>query len=109
MATSVEQAMLDTQKALVHATPIGTLPPGAVPTWSADNSVVTLDSSVDPSGLSVMVLGVHGSAGDAIVTVSYTNPDGSVATGSATFHMSLDPAESDVTGFDIVIDPPEHQ
>jgi hypothetical protein len=116
-AAPISQPMLDDQMALVHWLPLeadGT--PGAIPsgvaapvTTVAPGTAVTLDGSADPSGLSVNVKGIKGQAGTEVVTVTYTNADGSVATGSVTFEQTLDPAELDVAGFSATIDTPVAQ
>lgn len=115
-ADSVPVSMLDDQKALMHAQPLDAsgnivaLPAGAIPSYSVDNTaLLTLDPSVDPTGLSCEVLGIKGAAGTATVTVSLTNADGTVATGSAVFTTTLDPAELDVASMGISVDAPVHQ
>jgi hypothetical protein len=79
---------------------------GEVPTFSVDNTALgTLDPSIDPTGLSCKFVGIKGMAGVATVTMSLTNADGTVATGSAVITITLDPAEVDVASFAMSVTP----
>jgi len=107
--STADQPMLDDQKTVVHAAPVGNLN-GKVPTWTAaPDGILTHDESGDPAGLTSAVAGVKGQSGDVALTVSVTNDDGSVGSGTVTFHMTIDPAELDVTSFDVTVDPPVAQ
>ena len=107
--SAADQPMLDDQKTVVHATPVGNLN-GKVPTWTAvPGTAVVIDASGDATGLTCAVAGRHGVAGDEVVTISVTNDDNTVGTGAVTFHMTIDPAELDVTSFDVTVDPPVAQ
>lgn len=116
-AAASPQTMLDDQMALMHVTPQDSngnptsLPTGAaVPTYSAaPGTAVTLDPSVDATGLSCNVKGIKGQAGVEVVTVSFTNPDGTIATGTAQFTQSIDPAALDIAGFGVTVDTPVAQ
>lgn len=108
--------MLDDQKALMHIQPLDdtgapiALPPGQpVPVYTTSDPSVTLDPSQDPTGLSCWVLGVHGTAGTPTVTATYTNADGSVATGTAPFTITVDPKELDVADLGVTVDSPVSQ
>ena len=117
LGAAVEQAMLDDQKATMTITPLdangqnSAIPTGAaVPTYAASpGTAVTLDPTVDPTGLSCLVKGVKGLAGDEVVTASFTNADGTVATGTATFHQTIDPAELDVASLGVSVSTPVAQ
>jgi polyisoprenoid-binding protein YceI len=117
LGTSATQSMLDDQKALMSIAPVNSqgaltaLPAGGVPTYSASpGTAVTLDPTVDPTGLSCEVIGVKGSTGGTeVVTASFTNADGTVATGTATFTITQDPAELDVSSFNVTVATPVSQ
>jgi hypothetical protein len=82
------------------------LPVGEIPTFTVDNTALgTLDPSIDPTGLSCKFVGIKGMAGVATVTMSATNPDGSVATGNAVITITLDPAEAAVASFGMSVTP----
>lgn len=112
-AAVVSVTMLDDQKALMHVTPLDkdgkptSLPTGSVPpVYTSSDATVTLDPSVDPTGLSCMVLGVKGTPGNPTVTATFTNLDGSTASGSANFTVTIDPAELDVASLGVTVDTP---
>jgi hypothetical protein len=114
---SVAASMLDTQKALMHALPLqadgvtpAALPAGGVPSWTLDaTTFATIDPTVDPTGLSCEIIGVKGSPGVATATVSFTNADGSVASGTVVMTITKNPAEIDVASFGTVVDAPVNQ
>jgi hypothetical protein len=109
--------MLDDQKTVMHINPKDSdgnptsLPTGsAPPTYAVDNAaLVTLDTTTDPTGLSAGVVGVKKQAGVATITDSFTNADGTVATGTGTVTTTVDPKELDVSGFDVSFDTPVAQ
>lgn len=117
LGNSVTQAMLDDQKDTMSIQPINSagnptsLPTGsAPPTYAAvPGTAVTLTPAAD--GLSCVVTGVKGTVGPAteIVTASFKNADGSVATGQATYTITQDPAELDVTSFNVTTSTPVAQ
>ena len=121
LGTSVTVPMLDDQKALMHVAPLdaegnpSAFPTGsAPPVYTVDNgALVTLDPTVDPTGLSCEVIGVKelggASSGVATVTATFTNADGTTAVGTAVFNMTVDPAELDVTSLDVAVDTPVSQ
>ena len=114
-------AMLDDQKTTVHVSPLEAgkpvpLPAGMTVTWvSSDTTLATVDPSVDITGapstdpLAAVVFGVHGATGDPIITASVTNPDSTVASGTAPFHITVDPAELDITDLAVTVDVPVKQ
>jgi hypothetical protein len=108
--------MMDDQKALVHVAPDKPLPAGGVLSWvSSDPSSATVDPTVGIDGtpstdpLAAVVFGVHGVAGDPSITASFTNADGTVASGVAPFHIVIDPAELDVSDLAVTVDTPVKQ
>jgi len=113
--------MLDDQKTTVHVSPLEAgkpvpLPAGMTVTWvSSDTTLATVDPSVDITGapstdpLAAVVFGVHGATGDPIITASVTNPDGTPASGTAPFHITVDPAELDITDLAVTVDTPVKQ
>ena len=118
LGATVTQTMLDDQKTVMHISPIhadntaAVLDPAQpVPVYTVSgDATVTLDPSIDPTGLSCAVIGVKGTtAGNPTVTASYTNADGTVATGAAVFTITQDPGELDVTSFDVTVDTPVAQ
>lgn len=124
LAAAPLTAMMDDQKTTVHWTPLaadGTklpLPAGASIANSISDATATIISGVTagPSGgagtpdpLAVAVVGVKGTAGDPTVMGSLTNPDGSVATGTAPFHITIDPAELKVADLGAAVDVPVAQ
>ena len=105
---AANQPMLDDQQAVATAQPLDasgndiSLPAGAVPTWSISPGTAATLGTPDPTGLTVPVIGVlHGTPGSETVTVSYTNSDGSIATGSIVYIMTDDPVEGDVGAFGV--------
>lgn len=83
--------------------PIGAFPaPGNLPVWSSSDTVNAPIASVDPTGLVATVAVPAGASVGASFTlgVSYTNADGTVATGSASFTI-VAPPPPDITGFSI--------
>jgi hypothetical protein len=104
--------LLDDNNALIHANPLqadgvtpATVPAGIVPTYVADVATFgTLDPTVDATGLTCGWKGIKGQAGVTTVTVSMTNADGTVATGSIVITTSIDPAEQDVGSFGPTLD-----
>jgi len=107
--------MMDDQKALVHVAPDKPLPAGGVLSWSSSDATAKVDPTVGIDGspstdpLAAVVFGVHGIAGDPSITASFTNADGTVATGVAPFHIVVDPAELDVTDLSVTVDTPVKQ
>lgn len=120
-AVVVSQPMMDDQKTVIHWLPQeadgtpGAIPPGATApvTAIAPGTALQLDPAFtpDPTGLNVGVQGLKGKgqSGTEKVTVSFTNADGSVATGEVDFPMTTDPAELDVAGFGAIVDTPVSQ
>jgi hypothetical protein len=114
-AAAVTVTMLDDQKALMHVQPLDTngnptsLPTGSKPPVYTVDANATLDPSVDLTGLSCEVLGIKGTAGVANVTATFTNLDGTTATGSAQFTVSIDPKELDVGSLGVTVDTPISQ
>lgn len=115
----VAPPMMDDQAALVHWSPVkadgtaGTFPNGATLTYASDNTAngtavpntgQVQGTTADP--FSVYGVGVRGVAGSFNVTASYSNPDGSVATGSASFTTTLDPAELNAASLNATVDAP---
>ena len=116
LGAAISVTMLDDQKALMHIQPLDangnptSLPTdSAVPTYAASDATVTLDPTVDPTGLSCEVIGVKKTAGTPTVTASFTNLDGTVATGSVAFTITLDPKELDVASLGVTVDTPVAQ
>ena len=124
LAAAPITGMLDDQKTTVHWTPkdasgnVIPLPPGESIVNSVSDATATILSGVTagppggagvPDPLAVAVMGVKGIAGDPTVLGSVTNPDGSVATGSAPFHITIDPAELKVADLGVVVDTPTAQ
>jgi hypothetical protein len=118
LGATVTQTMLDDQKTVMHITPLhadntpGVLNPAQpVPTYAVSgDATVTIDPTIDPTGMSCAVIGVKGTvSGNPTVTASYTNADGTVATGAVVFTITQDPAELDVTSFDVTVDTPVAQ
>ena len=75
--------------------------PQSVPAWSSsDESIATVDTSADPSGLTATVTLLH-VAGSATINAATTNNDGTVVTGSGTVTVEaapiLEPATGDIT------------
>lgn len=109
--------MMDDQKVLMTVTPLeadgvtpGTLPTGVIPTYAASpGTAATLDPTVDPTGLSCMVLGVKGLAGTETITVSATLPDASVITGSGNVTTTIDPTELEPKSFGVAFGTPVAQ
>ena len=107
--------MLDDQKTVMHVTPLDvdgnptSLPTGsAPPVYTADDpSSITLNPA--PDGLSCQLNGVKGKAGTPHITATFTNLDGSTATGEADATITLDPAELDVTSLGVSVDAPTAQ
>ena len=85
------------------ATPVpSTSVPSTPPTWTSSdpaNAPVT----ADPTGLigTVVIAAVAPVGTSYTVTISYTNADGSVATGSAS-DTTVAPPSPDITSFDVV-------
>lgn len=83
-------------------TPAGTAPgPGLIPTWTSSDTVnapVTADATGLVGTVSIPATAVIGTAFN--LTVSLTNADGTIATGSASFTIVTLPTP-DVTGFTI--------
>lgn len=115
LGNSVTQAMLDDQTDTMSIAPVNSqgaptaLPTGSTPPTytSAPGTAVTLAPAAD--GLSCVVSGVKGQAGTEVVTASFTNADGTVATGTATYTMTVDPTELDVAGFNVTTSTPVAQ
>ena len=115
LGAPASQAMLDDQKNVMSLTPVNTggattaLDPGQpVPAYaSAPGTAVTLAAAAD--GLSCAVAGVHGQSGTEVVTASYTNKDGTVATATDTYTITVDPTELDVAGFNVANSAPVAQ
>lgn len=75
---------------------------GTPPSWSiSDTTVGTL--TIDATGLvATLAVGPNAQPGTSFtIAVSYTNPDGVLATGSATFTVSPATAIPDTTSFTI--------
>ena len=85
------------------AVPAGSVVTGQ-PTWTSSDplAVITVDSK-DSSGLSIAVAVDPTATGSFTLTISSTNPDGSVATGSAVVpYLPVPPPPPiQVTSFDI--------
>jgi len=85
------------------ATPIpaGAVPQGSVPSWTSSDTT-NAPVTADATGLSGTVAIPSSAQVGASFTlgVSYTNPDGVVATGSASFTI-VAPPQPDITGFTI--------
>ncbi len=112
LGDSLPFTMLDDQKTVMHIAPQDSsgnptsLPAGAVPTYAiTGDPSVTLDTTTDPTGLSAGVIGVKKAAGTATVTASFSNADGTVATGSLVVTTTVDPLELDVASFAVTADP----
>lgn len=114
-AAAVTVTMLDDQKALMHVQPLDangqptSLPTGSKPPVYTVDANATLDPTVDATGLSCEVLGIKGMAGAANVTATFTNLDGTTATGAAAFTISIDPKELDVSSLGVTVDTPVAQ
>jgi hypothetical protein len=81
--------------------PAGTFPaPGNLPTWASDSADVTL--AVDATGLvATAAISATATVGATFtLSISYTNADGTVATGSAQFTIVAAPVP-DITSFSI--------
>jgi hypothetical protein len=116
LGNAVTQAMLDDQESTMSIQPINSagnptaLPTGSTPpTYAAvPGTAVTLTPAAD--GLSCLVVGVKGTvSATEVVTASFTNADGTVATGQATFTITQDPAELDVASFNVTTSTPVAQ
>ena len=112
LGATITHSMLDDQKALMHVQPkdangnnINLDPAQPVPSYASDNTALgTVDASVDPTGLSAMIVGVKGQAGSFNVTATYMNADGSVATGIVNETTTLDPNELKVADLAVTVD-----
>ncbi len=99
--------LMDDEKGVIQANPLqadgvtpATVPAGNVPAYAADSTTFgTLDSTVDPTGLTCGWTSVKGQAGVTNVVISMTNADGTPATGTMVITTTLDPAEADVASF----------
>ena len=121
LAAVVTQSMLDDQKTIVHwsaqdSTGAATsFPTGAVISnaITPPDPSATLDTTTDPTGMNVGVIGVKKSAGGTggtpHVVGTFTNADGSVATGEVDFTITIDPLELDVASLGATVDPPVAQ
>lgn len=116
LGATIAVTMLDDQKTVMHISPLDSSgavialnPAQPVPTYAVSDATATIDPTIDPTGLSCGVAGVHGTAGTPSVTATYTNADGSVATGVASFTITVDPAELDVADLAVTVDTPVAQ
>ncbi len=118
LGVAAPQPMLDDQKTTMHVAPLAAdgsasaFPTGSTsatnPAYVADDpSSVTLTPAAD--GLSCACVGVKGKAGTPTITATYTNPDGSKASGSGQLTITIDPAELDVSSLGVSFDPPVAQ
>lgn len=115
LGDAATQAMLDDQKDTMSIAPVNSqgqptaLPSGSTPPTyaAAPGTAVTLTPAAD--GLSCVVTGVKGQSGTEVVTASFTNADGTVATGTATYTITVDPTELDVASFTVTTDTPVAQ
>jgi hypothetical protein len=115
------QTMLDDQKALVHFQPLDStgaptsLPTGGALVFALSDATATLvpppadptTGIVDP--LAIYVVGVKKTAGTPTLTGTFTNADGTTATGGVAFTITIDPAELDVSSLGVTVDPPVSQ
>jgi hypothetical protein len=118
---TVAQTMLDDQKALCHFQPLDStgaptsLPTGGALTFALSDATATLAPApadpttgvVDP--LATFVVGVKKTAGTPTLTATFTNTDGTVATGGVSFTITVDPLELDVSSLGVTVDPPVAQ
>jgi hypothetical protein len=104
VSANLTQSMFDDQTATITLQPVNaqgaaeSFPTGTSPVYTAaPGTAVALVPATDGSG-SCVVNGVPGQAGVEVVTVNYTNPDGTQAAAPSTFTFtqSVDPAEADV-------------
>jgi hypothetical protein len=116
LGTPFSQSMLDDQQAVMTASPLeadgtpGAFATGVLPVWTVSpGTALTLDTTTDPTEVTAIAKGIHGQAGTETVTVTYTNPDGTVATGGGTFTMTVDPAELDVSSINVTVGTPTAQ
>jgi polyisoprenoid-binding protein YceI len=116
LGAAIAVTMLDDQKALMHVMPLDasgnptSLPTGSKPpVYTASDATVTLDPTVDATGLSCEVIGVKTKAGTPTVTATFTNLDGTTAVGSAAFTITIDPLELDVSSLGVTVDTPVAQ
>jgi len=122
-ASPIVQPMLDDQTSTITWTPegepdaSGNPTPGAIPT-GATSPVTTASPGTavtvvqDPTGLAPVVNGIKGQSGTEVITVTFTNADGTVATNSGapvSFVITVDPAELDVSGFGASVSTPVPQ
>jgi len=113
------QAMLDDQKNVMSIAPVNSqglptsLASGVVPTYTVAPGTFVKLGTPAADGLSIPVSGIPGSASAGpsvdVVTASYTNPDGSIATATDTYTITDDPAELDVAGFTVTNSTPVAQ
>lgn len=116
--------MQDDQKTAVHLAPENSqgqptaLATGTAVAWSLTDSttpppatLATIDNSADPSGLNPVVVGAKGFPGNVTITGTYSNADGTAATPVVIgpFAITVDPAELDVSQFNVTVDPPVAQ
>lgn len=118
LGATINTTMMDDQKTVMHIQPkdaagnaIALNPAQPVPTYAVSgDATVTIDPSIDPTGLSCAVIGVKGTVtGNPTVTATYMNADGSSATGVAVFTITQDPNELAVADFDVTVDTPVAQ
>lgn len=116
LGAAFSQSMLDDQQAVMTAAPLeadgspGAFASGVLPVWTVSpGTALTLDTTTDPSEVTAIAKGIHGQAGTETVTVTYTNPDGAVATGGGSFTMTIDPAELDVSSINVTVGTPTAQ
>jgi hypothetical protein len=113
---AITLTMLDDQMVTLTAAPVDdngnpiALPTGGVPTWATSPGTAgTVSAAADPTGLTAVFSGIKGQAGTETVTVSFTNSDGTVATGSAGITTTIDPLELDVNSFTVTAGTPSPQ
>ena len=90
------------QQPVFTATPVPAgLVPTTPPTWDCSDAVITL--SVDPTGLiATASIPANVAVGATFtLTISYTNPDGTAATGSTSQTVVSPTSPDDITGFTI--------
>lgn len=112
-------SMLDDQKVVLHSQPQDAngnptaLPTGGQISYAIDGAgLATIDPTQDPTTLSVVVVGVKKAAGlpgSTVVTATFKNADGTVATGTGTVNLTQDPNELDVNSLGMSFDAPTAQ
>jgi hypothetical protein len=116
LGNAISLTMLDDQMVTLTAAPVDdngnpiSLPSGGVPTWATSPGTAgTVSAAADPTGLTAVFSGIKGQAGAETVTVSFTNTDGTVATGTANITTTIDPLEFDIGSFNVTAGTPGPQ